>query len=104
MAAKCAKDAEHVYVPLVMVSIGGRKRTHASKTVYQNASIDTNFDRPIFSLDSTFKDFWFQTLVHYLARRLRNRRKIKLIVLQFDTLLLMFFQLRIFAEYELLMF
>ncbi len=53
MAAKCAKDAEHVYVPLVMVSIGGRKRTLVRKTVYQSASIDTRFNRPIFLLDST---------------------------------------------------
>ncbi len=44
MASKCAKDADNVYAPLVMVSIGGRKRTLASKTVYQNVSIDTIYD------------------------------------------------------------
>jgi hypothetical protein len=43
--------------PLVMVSIYGRKRTLADKTVYQNGSIDTSFDPPLFSLDRTFKYF-----------------------------------------------
>jgi hypothetical protein len=34
------KDAENVYAPLVVVSMLGRKRTLADKTVYQNGSID----------------------------------------------------------------
>ncbi len=38
-----------------MVSICGWKRTLADKTVYQNRAIDTSFDPPIFSLDSTLK-------------------------------------------------
>jgi hypothetical protein len=54
MASKCNKDAENVYAPLVMVSIGAQKRTLAGKTVYQNRSIDTSFNPLPFSLDSTF--------------------------------------------------
>jgi hypothetical protein len=50
MASKCTKDAENVYAPLVMVSIGAGKRTLAGKTVYKNGSIDTSFDPPLFSL------------------------------------------------------
>jgi hypothetical protein len=38
--SKCAKDAENVFAPLVIVSIGARKRTLAGKTVHQNGSID----------------------------------------------------------------
>ncbi len=30
------RDAENVYAPLVMVSIGARKRTLAGQTVYKN--------------------------------------------------------------------
>ncbi len=51
--SKCAKYAENVFALLVMVSIGALKRTLAGKTVYQNGSIDTSFDPPQFSLDST---------------------------------------------------
>ncbi len=51
---KCTKDAENVYAPLVMVSIWGWKRTLGDKTFYQNGSIDTSFDPPLFSLDNTF--------------------------------------------------
>ncbi len=51
----CDKDAENVYAPLVMVSIGAGKRTLAGKTVYKNGSIDTSLDPLLFSLDSTFK-------------------------------------------------
>ena len=54
-ASKCTKDAKTVYVALVMVSIWGRKMTLADKTVYRYGSVDTNFDPPWFSLDSTFK-------------------------------------------------
>jgi hypothetical protein len=43
----------NVYVPLVMLSILGWKRTFADKTVTQNGSIDSSFDPPLFSLDST---------------------------------------------------
>jgi hypothetical protein len=43
------------YAPLVMVSLLGRKRTLADKTVYQCLSIDTTLRPPLFSLDSTFK-------------------------------------------------
>jgi hypothetical protein len=49
LASKCTKDAENVYASLVMVSIGGRKRTHGVKRVHHNGSIDTNFDPPLFS-------------------------------------------------------
>jgi hypothetical protein len=51
----CAKGAENIYAPLVMLSIGARKRTLAGQTVYRNGSIDTSF-RPtsMFSFDSTF--------------------------------------------------
>jgi hypothetical protein len=52
---ECTKGALNVYVPLVMVSILGRKRTLADKTVDQNGSIYTSLDPPLFSLDSTFK-------------------------------------------------
>ncbi len=52
--SKCTKDAQNVYAPLVMVSIWGRKRTLDNKRVYQNGSIDTRFDPPLLSLDSTF--------------------------------------------------
>jgi hypothetical protein len=38
-----------------MVSIGARKRALAGYSVYHNGSIDTSFDPPLFSLDSTFK-------------------------------------------------
>jgi hypothetical protein len=37
-----------------MVSLWGRKRTLADKTVYQNGSIDTSFGPPPAPLDSTF--------------------------------------------------
>ncbi len=47
--------AENVYAPLVMMSIWGRSRTLADKTVCQNGSIDTSFDPPLFSLDRTFQ-------------------------------------------------
>ncbi len=53
--SKCTKDAENVFALLVMVSIGALKRTLAGKTVHQNGLIDTSFDPPQFSLDSTFK-------------------------------------------------
>ncbi len=46
---RCTKDAENAYAALVMVPIWGRKRTLADKTVYQNGSIDTNLDPPLFS-------------------------------------------------------
>ncbi len=49
------KDGENIYPPFVMASIWGRKGTLADKTVYQNGSINTSFDTPLFSLDSTFK-------------------------------------------------
>jgi hypothetical protein len=42
-----------------MVSILGRKRTLADKTVYQNGSFDTSFDPSLFSLDSIFNRFFF---------------------------------------------
>ncbi len=51
----CNKDAEHVYAPLVIVSIGAGKRTLAGKTVYNYGSIDTSLDPLLFSLDSIFK-------------------------------------------------
>jgi hypothetical protein len=51
MASKCTKDADKVYAPLGMVSIGARKRTLPSQTVYKNRSIDTSFGPPMFSLD-----------------------------------------------------
>ncbi len=50
-----SKDADKVYAPLMMVSIGSRKRTLACQTVFKNGLIDTTFDPPLFSLDSTFK-------------------------------------------------
>jgi hypothetical protein len=53
--SKCTKDAEIVYAPLGMVSMWGRERTLADKTVYQNGSNDTSFDPSLFSLDTTFK-------------------------------------------------
>ncbi len=54
--SKCTKDAETVYARLVMVSIWGWKRTLAGKRVHHNGSIDTSFDPPLFSLDSTFNN------------------------------------------------
>jgi hypothetical protein len=66
MTSKCTRVAENVYAPLVMVPIGARKRTLAGQTVYKNESIDTSFDPPLFSLDSTFKHnlghFWLAFL------------------------------------------
>ena len=56
-------DAKTVYVALVMVSIWGRKMTLADKTVYPYGSVDTNFDPPWFSLDSTFKETNAQFLI-----------------------------------------
>jgi hypothetical protein len=56
MASKCTKDAENVNAPLVMVSIGARKRTLSGLTVNKNKAINTSFDPPLFSLDNTFKD------------------------------------------------
>jgi hypothetical protein len=53
--SKYTKDAENVFALLVMVSIGALKRTLAGKTFHQNGLIDTSFDPPQFSLDSTFK-------------------------------------------------
>jgi hypothetical protein len=50
----CTNDVEHVYVPSCVVSIWGRKRTLADKTVYQNGSFDTSFDQTLLSLDRTF--------------------------------------------------
>jgi len=38
--SKCAKDAENVFAPLVIVSIGARKRTLAGERVHQNGLID----------------------------------------------------------------
>ncbi len=38
--------AEKVYATLMMVSIGGRKRTLTGKIAYQNGSIDTSFNPP----------------------------------------------------------
>jgi hypothetical protein len=43
-----------IHAPLVMVSIGARKRSLAGQTAYKNGSIDTSFEPPLFSLDSTF--------------------------------------------------
>ncbi len=54
MASKCTKHAENVYAPLVMMSTGAWKRTLAGKRAHHNESTDTNFDPPLFSLDSTF--------------------------------------------------
>ena len=56
MASKSTTDAVKVYAPLVMVSLGAQERTLAGNTVYPYGSIDTTFDPPQFSLDSTFKD------------------------------------------------
>ncbi len=43
--SKCAKDAENVFAPLMMVSfMGALKRTLAGKTFHQTESIDTSFD------------------------------------------------------------
>ncbi len=53
-SSKGTKDAENIYAPLVMVSIGGQNRTLTGKIAYQNGSIDTSFDPPLFSFDSTF--------------------------------------------------
>jgi hypothetical protein len=53
--SKCAKDAENISAPLVIVFIRARKRTLAVQAVHQNGSIDTSFDPHQFSLDSTFK-------------------------------------------------
>jgi hypothetical protein len=39
MESKCSKNVENVYAPLVMVSIGARKRTLAGNTVYKNGMI-----------------------------------------------------------------
>jgi hypothetical protein len=50
MASKCTKDA--IEKGKILCSIGGRKRSLAGKTVYQNVSIDTSFDPPLFSFDS----------------------------------------------------
>jgi hypothetical protein len=36
MTSKCTKDAEKIYALLVMVSIGGQKKTIAGQTVYKN--------------------------------------------------------------------
>ena len=47
-------DTENVFDPL-MVFIGARKRTLVGKTFHQNGLIDTSFDPPQFSIDSTFK-------------------------------------------------
>jgi hypothetical protein len=54
MASKSTKAAENIYAPLEMVSFGARYRTLAGKRVHKNGSIDTNFDHPLFPLDSTF--------------------------------------------------
>jgi hypothetical protein len=55
--------AENVYATLVMVSGGGQKRTITGKIAYQNRSIDTSFNPPLFSLDSTF-NLHIDILVH----------------------------------------
>jgi hypothetical protein len=55
MASKCTKDAKKVYVLLVMVSIASRNRTLT--TVYQNVTIDTSFNPPLFSLDPLLQKF-----------------------------------------------
>jgi hypothetical protein len=52
MASKCTKDAENVFDPLVVVSIGAGKRTLAGKTIYKNGSIVTRPDPPLFSVDT----------------------------------------------------
>ncbi len=49
------QDAENVYAPVVIVFIYARKRTLAGKTIDQDGSIDTSFDPPKFSIDSTFQ-------------------------------------------------
>ena len=58
IASKSTKDAVNVYVPLVMVSLGAQERTLAGNTVYPYGSINTTFDPPPFSLDSTFKGYF----------------------------------------------
>jgi hypothetical protein len=63
-ASKLAKDAQNVSAALVMVSIGTQKRTLAGKAFHQNGSIDTSFDPPQFSLDSTFKSFFLKLLTY----------------------------------------
>ncbi len=67
--AKCAKDAENNSAPLVMVFNGARRRTLAVQAVHQNGSIDTSFDPPQFSLNSTFK--WFP-IIHSLVCTVHN--------------------------------
>jgi hypothetical protein len=57
MESKCIKNAENVYAPFVMVSIGARKRTLAGNTVYKNGSIDTSFYPPLFSFENTFRSY-----------------------------------------------
>jgi hypothetical protein len=42
-ASKCTIDAENVDAPLVMVSIGARKKTLAGQTVYKNRAINASF-------------------------------------------------------------
>jgi hypothetical protein len=44
--SKSTKATKNVYAPLVMVSLGARKRTLADKRVHHNGSIDTNFNPP----------------------------------------------------------
>ncbi len=46
--------AGKVYATLVMVSLGGQKRTLTGKIAYLNGSIDTSFNPPLFSSDSIF--------------------------------------------------
>jgi hypothetical protein len=72
MASICSKDAENVYAPLVMVSIWGRKRTLSDYTVYQNGSIDTSFDPPLFSLDLTFKLVLIMTVVMCIYKKFNS--------------------------------
>jgi hypothetical protein len=57
MASKCTKDAENVYAPLVNRDgvYLGPGNTLAGQTFYNNGSIDTSFDPPLFLLDSTVK-------------------------------------------------
>jgi len=61
--SKCAKDAENVYAPNVMVSIGGREMTLAGKTVYQNGSFAAIFGPPPFSLDSIINRLWYSIVL-----------------------------------------
>ncbi len=59
------KTLNNVFSLLLMVSVAGAlKRTFAGKTitVHQNGSIDTGFDLPQFSLDSTFKASFTNTV------------------------------------------